>query len=420
MICRKILILLFILLIITPRLFPQNDTNNLANIRNNAIKVFLDCGICDLNYLRENIQFVNYVSFEQEADVYILVTSQQTASRGNELSFFFIGQNRFKGINDTLKIITKLNETDDERRDKSTHIISVGLIRYVAKTDFLDYLKISLNLPQQNMQKIDDPWDSWFFRLSSNFYANGEKSFSSINTWSSFRINRITPNSKYEFNFTNNYNSSNYLINDSVSIKSSTNYNGFNNLIVKSLGEHWSIGGSVDIASSEYRNLKFSFTLKPSIEFNIYPFSEATRRQFRFLYGVGISQNYYNDTTIYMKTKEFLFLHSLNIAFEQIETWGSINLSARWRNYLKNFKFNNLNIYSQISFRLFKGLSFDLSGGVSLVHDQINLPKKGASYEEILTRQRQLESQYDYWLSGGLSFSFGSIYNNVVNPRFNL
>jgi len=65
-------------------------------------------------------------------------------------------------------------------------------------------------------------------------------------------------------------------------------------------------------------------------------------------------------------------------------------------------------------------LSFDLSGGISLVHDQINLPKKGASYEEILTRQRQLESQYDYWLSGGLSFSFGSIFNNVVNPRFNL
>jgi len=413
---RRNVVLIFIFLINITLLFSQNDTLSLDEIRNKAIKVFIDCRICDLDYLRDNIQFVNYVSFEQEADVHILVTSQQTASRGNEYSFFFIGRNRFEGINDTLKIFTQLNETANDRRDKSTHIIKVGLVKYAAKTEFLDYLKIGLILPQQKVQKVDDPWDSWFFRLSSNLYANGEKSYSSINSWSSFRVSKITPEWKYEFTFTNNYNSSIYQINDSLSINSNNNYNGFSNLIVKSLGEHWSIGEALDISSSEYRNIKFGLTFKPSIEFNIYPFSESTRRQFRFLYGIGITQNYYNDTTIYLKTKELLFLHSLNAALEQIETWGSIYLSMSWRNYLSDIKLNNLNIHSQVSFRLFKGLSFDLSGGISLVHDQINLPKKGASYEEILTRQRQ----YDYWLSGGLSFSFGSIFNNVVNPRFNL
>lgn len=416
---RVVLVLLFISLNLS-NIFSQQEPTQNEEVRNKAIKVFIDCGICDLDYLREKIQYVNYVRIEQEADVYILVTSQQTASKGKEYSFFFVGQNKFQGLNDTLKMITNISETDDEKRIKSTQIIKVGLVKYASKSELLPYLEIGLNLPTKKQQRLEDPWDSWFFKLSSNLYANGEKSYNSISNWSSFNVNKITPNWKYEFGFSNNYNSSTYKINDTLSIETSNNYYGFNNLIVKSLGEHWSVGENLSISSSEYRNIKLGISLKPAIEFNIFPFSEATRRQFRFLYGIGISQYYYTDTTIYYKIKEMLFLHSLNAAYEQIEPWGSIYLSTRWQNYLNDFNLNNLNIYSQISLRIYKGLSFDLSGGISLVHDQINLPKKGASYEEILTRKRQLESQYDYWLSGGLSFSFGSIYNNVVNPRFNL
>jgi len=41
-----------------------------------------------------------------------------------------------------------------------------------------------------------------------------------------------------------------------------------------------------------------------------------------------------------------------------------------------------------------------------------------ATEEEILLEQRQLATQYDYFLSLGLRYTFGSIYSNVVNPRF--
>ena len=46
------------------------------------------------------------------------------------------------------------------------------------------------------------------------------------------------------------------------------------------------------------------------------------------------------------------------------------------------------------------------------------LPKEGATEEEILLHQRQLATQYDYFASVGLRYTFGSIYSNVVNPRF--
>ena len=48
----------------------------------------------------------------------------------------------------------------------------------------------------------------------------------------------------------------------------------------------------------------------------------------------------------------------------------------------------------------------------------MNLPAAGASGEEILTQQRELATGYDYFASVGLSYTFGSISNPVVNERF--
>jgi hypothetical protein len=53
-----------------------------------------------------------------------------------------------------------------------------------------------------------------------------------------------------------------------------------------------------------------------------------------------------------------------------------------------------------------------------MIHDQLGLPKGGASTEEILLQTKRLSTQYTYYSSFGLSYTFGSIYNNVVNPRF--
>jgi hypothetical protein len=50
---------------------------------------------------------------------------------------------------------------------------------------------------------------------------------------------------------------------------------------------------------------------------------------------------------------------------------------------------------------------------------QIQLPLNGATYEEIILRQKELESNYFYYVSFGMSYTFGSMKNNVVNPRFN-
>jgi hypothetical protein len=52
------------------------------------------------------------------------------------------------------------------------------------------------------------------------------------------------------------------------------------------------------------------------------------------------------------------------------------------------------------------------------VKDQIYLSKGGATEEEVLLRLRQLGTDYRFFVRFGLRYRFGSIFNNVVNPRF--
>ena len=55
---------------------------NLDQLKEKAPKVYIDCLECDLDYIRTEITFVNYVRDRKEADVHILITTQDTGSGG--------------------------------------------------------------------------------------------------------------------------------------------------------------------------------------------------------------------------------------------------------------------------------------------------------------------------------------------------
>ena len=78
---RRIIILfsLIFLNIMTFAVFSQ-ETGVQDTSRINAVKIFLDCRDCDMNYTRQEIPYINYVRDVKEAEVYILVTNQNTGS----------------------------------------------------------------------------------------------------------------------------------------------------------------------------------------------------------------------------------------------------------------------------------------------------------------------------------------------------
>ncbi len=151
---------------------------------------------------------------------------------------------------------------------------------------------------------------------------------------------------------------------------------------------------------------------------NLFRYAESTRRQLRFFYKAGYNFYRYEQETIFDKTTETLLDEVLSITLDVKQPWGSVRTSFEGSNYFHAFKKNRLELFGELSLRLFKGVSLQVVGEISRIRDQLSLPKGGASPEEILLQRRQLATQYSYFASIGLSYTFGSIYNNVVNPRF--
>ncbi|MBN2030662.1 hypothetical protein JW824_10510, partial [bacterium] len=106
------------------------------------------------------------------------------------------------------------------------------------------------------------------------------------------------------------------------------------------------------------------------------------------------------------------------LTLELNETWGDAQISLEGAHYFPGFEKRRLSVDARLSVRLFRGFSLDLNGGYSKIADQINLVAGDATLEEILLNRRELASEYEYSISAGISFRFGSIYSNVVNPRF--
>ena len=72
----------------------------------------------------------------------------------------------------------------------------------------------------------------------------------------------------------------------------------------------------------------------------------------------------------------------------------------------------------QTELKLFRGFSINAFGSIERIHDQVYLSAGAATPEEVLVRQRQLLTGYRYDFNFGITYTFGSIFNNVVNPRF--
>ena len=398
--------------LITLQLLSQETASQTDTLRKDALNVFMEAS----DYIRKEIPFINYVRDIKDAGVYIISTSQRTGSGGREFTYFLTGQHEYAGMVDTVSFVSSPDDTQDNIRSKEVSTLKMGLMRYVAKTPLSKYMKITFTEPLSETVSTDK-WDNWVFRLAFNGFLDGEKSVKSSNLNGNFSANRVTKDWKINTNARYNYRIDKFVIDDST-YKSENNSKSFNSLIVKSISDHWSYGGSIFVSSSSYNNLKFSASIMPGIEYDIYPYSESTRRQLRLLYRAGFNCVNYIDSTIYDKTKENLWMHSFSASYEVVQKWGSIDISLGYSNYFHDWSKNNLSLNGFLDLRIAKGLNLNFGGGASLIHDQLGLVKGGATTEEVLLRRKQLATQFQYFTMFGFTYTFGSIYNNVVNPRF--
>lgn len=397
-------------------LFVNAQETEEDSLMQDAPKVYIDCFFCDQEYFRQQTPYLNYVRDRLIADVHVLATRQNTGSGGSEMAFQFIGQGEYEGMADTLTFSSGPNQTSDEIRVLQLLYLRLGMIRFLAQTDLAEFLDVSFTR-EVEAEEVKDPWNNWVFNFGISGWFNGQESYNSSDIWSSVRADQVKEGHRIALDAGFSYNEQNFTV-DGEKIRSlrRSQYGGAH--FVKSINNHWSWGLFNSVYSSIYSNLDFQYNSQLGIEYNLFPYSESSRKQLRFTYQGGVQHNFYNDTTVYGKIEELMPMHNLEVAFELVEKWGSIWTSVRASQFLPKPEFYNIRMGAGFNLRLLKGLSFNLSGNFIIIRDQIALPASGATEEEILLQQKQLATGYEYWGSAGLNYTFGSIYNNVVNPRF--
>jgi hypothetical protein len=396
--------------------FGEDRLEDIDELKKTAPRVFIDCQRCDIDYIRTEITFVNFVRDRKEADVHLLITTQRTGSGGQEYTISFIGQGEFKDLQSTLKYVNGITDTYDEVRKGLVQTLKLGLAPFVARTPLGRSLMIGLARPPRPTA-VSDAWDFWVFNVSANTRLSGEKTRNFAALAVDLSASRVTPESKLQMALSGDFDQSNFDYEETQISSSSTSADAVGQYVY-SVGDHWAVGGWVSLYSSTYRNLDYSVALQPALEYNFFPYSISTRRLLRILYRIGPIRNDYIEETVYGKVSENLLSQALSISLDYVETWGDAGVSASFSHYFHDFSMNRFSLYGDISVRVFKGLSLGVNGSYAAVHDQISLRREEASLDELLLRRKELASNYRYSFSVGLSYSFGSVFSNVVNPRF--
>jgi len=385
-------------------------------------RLFLDCSelYCDLDYYRREIPFVDYVRERQDADVHLLVVLQGTGGGGGEYTLTFLGQRRLAGMADTLRVFTRPGDTEETVRTALSGAMKQGLLRFVRGTPAAERLTVEYHAPAAAAAATPahDPWDHWSFRVGARGFFNGEKGYRYADSNFSLSASRITEGWKLTLSSSGTYHE------DSFEIDSTTTFTNIRRdfsaslLSVRSVTRHVSVGGRASAVRSTYLNYDLSTRVAPAVEYNVFPYAESSRRQLTFNYSVGLNSFDYQSRTIFDRMHETRADQSLVASLSLRQKWGSLGFSAEGATYLDDLSQNRLVLFSNADMRLVKGLSLNFFVTGSRIRDQLNIQKDEQTPEEILLQQRQRLTSFRYTASVGLSYSFGSIFNNVVNPRF--
>ena len=413
----------------TPR---QSTTADTSSLQSQAIRVFLDCQGrvrgCDRDFFVTEIGFVNWMRDRFDADVQILVSGLQNGGGGTENTITFIGRRAFERMSDTLVLNTLPNDPDDRIRRELARTFKLGLTRFAAKSPIAKQMQVTFaapagGRPQSAAANLKDRWNLWTYSTNVNAFVRAEEQQRSLNGSLSFSANRATE--KWKINFSTSGNVSNQSF--TIPAKGTTpkfevtneqrTYNA-NSLIVRSLSTHLSAGLKLGAGYSDFLNQKLALRLQPAVEYNIFPWSEQTRRQLTFLYNVGPNYYRYQRTTVFNEDQETRISQQATASFVARQQWGSSNVSLDWLNYLHDFDRHALTLSGNVDLRIGRGFSLNIGGSAARINDQLYLPRAGNTEEEILLQRQALQTGFRITSFIGVRYTFGSIYNTIVNQRF--
>lgn len=385
----------------------------------NRLKVFIEGRFIDFDYIRRNINFVDFINDPKSSDVHVIVTDNRTGGGGTNYILNFYSNNLGQVGNISLNCISNTGDTEDEIRECITRSLKLGLMPYFNETANNGMIDISYTRedePHKTKSSEIDKWNQWVFRLNANGGFNFQESKTNYNYSFNGRADKISEKYKIRAFYWMRNRVESFKNEGDVII--SENSHKFSNLeTVYSLTDRWSTGVFLSYSQNKSINTRFNIGIKPAIEYNFFPWEESDKRVFTIAYFAGWAMVDYFETTIYDQDNESLWAHNIRMNFELTQPWGEIETQLEGSSYWSDISKNRFTFRSNLSYRITRGLSLNFDFMASSIHDELWKPKTEYSLEDILLGNVSLPSTFRLSGGMGISIQFGSLYNNIVNNR---
>lgn len=393
------------------------------------IRIFLDCQTigCDFDFFRTEVTWVDWVRDRQVADVHVIVTSQPTGGGGRLFDMSFEGRRAFEGEGFTLTHASPADDTSDDHRRGVLKTLTFGFVRFASESPAADRLEVRYvpaaapgeggpGAAAAEGGAQDDPWNLWVFSTSARASLSGESASGFANYNGSLSATRTTEDWRVRVSGSGSYGETRFELPDRTVTSITRNFSG-TGLLVRSIGGRTSGGIRASARVSTFQNQDLALEIGPAVELSLFPYDESTRRALTFEYWAGVNHFNYTEETIFEKESESVAQHRASFSLSLRQPWGTASTSLSASQYLHDTSLYQATLSTGLNLRLAQGLSLNVNGFYSRVHDQLNVARGEATDDEIFLRRRQLRTNYRFGTSFGITYTFGSIYSNIVNPR---
>ena len=358
---------------------------------------------------------------QDDASIYLLINDQRTAGGGREFNLIFSEIGVQGGRSDTLRYVSSSTDTSDERRFGLNRYIKIGLIPFVSNTVAVQSLDVFYEQPAERTEtdvEIDDPWDSWVFDVNLRSNMSGQAREFNFGLYSGFEAERTTETWKIRSMARGEIRRRNVELTDRT-LNVNRDWGSYWGMVAYSVSDHLSFGFFTGASFNRTNNIALRTYIAPSVEYNFFPYSEFQQRRFLIQYQLTPQYRKYYNTTIFLKDSELIMEQKVSGRLRYDQRWGRIDIRVSGSHYFHDAAINRITFNPSFDIRVRRGLSVSISGSYRVINDQLSLEFRGDPNDPIsIIEGVQRPTSYDYSLSFGLSYTFGSIYNNIVNPRF--
>ena len=209
-----------------------------------------------------------------------------------------------------------------------------------------------------------DPWNFWVFSVGVEWFLRSEDRAEHQRGMLSLQGNRTTDKWKLSFDAAGAYRRSDFEFDDGSTFRDIARDVDAGFQAVKSLGDRWGIGAGASVRQSSFFNLSPSYRVAAALEYNLFPYSMSSQKQATLTYFLGGNRLNYQEETIFLKKNETLVDQGLILSVDLRRPWGSAAVEVSAVHFLQHSSEFNLEFAANVEYRIVRGLSLELFGGV--------------------------------------------------------